>query len=319
MGKDSGIAWTNHTFNPWEGCAKVSPGCTNCYAETRDGRYHDGKHWGPKSPRLMHVDSYWRQPLKWNREAEAAGQPARVFCASLSDVFEWRSDLDAARARLFDLIERTPWLDWLLLTKRPENMPHLTPKEWASRWPANVWAGATAENEEMLDFRAKHLRHVPAVVRFLSCEPLLEPISVGPYLTRYERVDGYPRSTITRHQWIDWVITGGESGTKARRYHVQWARNIIEECDEAGVPVFHKQLGANAWDLAERSGEWPLVGSWVDGHVGITTNDKAGEDPSEWPLSLRRREWPAPLESELPPIRDAVLALRRERGASSAR
>ena len=122
MGANSKIEWCRHSFSPWEGCERVSRACAHCYAAERDKHWHGGRHWGIASERLLHTDAYWRQPIRWNREALAAGERHRVFCASLSDVFEDRRDLDQERCRLFALIEQTPSLTWMLLTKRPENI-----------------------------------------------------------------------------------------------------------------------------------------------------------------------------------------------------
>ena len=169
MGHTTGIR-TDHTFNPWEGCQRVSPGCENCYAEARNARFNSahsdedrllaavsgrelapkGLHWGPPSTtaRLLRSASYWNEPVRWNARAARDGVRRRVFCASLADVFEDHPGVVGERARLFALIEQTPHLDWQLLTKRPENMGRLAPASWSTKWPDNVWAGATAENAE---------------------------------------------------------------------------------------------------------------------------------------------------------------------------
>ena len=129
MGAESKIEWTDHTFNPWWGCEKVSPGCAHCYADAFAKRLGHGttrpKLWGPGSERKVASEAMWREPIKWNRSAEKAGKRARVFCASMADVFEDRPDLLVPRARLFRLVAATPHLDWLLLTKRPENAARL--------------------------------------------------------------------------------------------------------------------------------------------------------------------------------------------------
>lgn len=327
MGETTGISWTDHTFNPWEGCTKVSPGCKNCYAEARNARFHpelvglpedmpkrtgNGLHWGDHADRLMRSPAYWREPLKWAKAARAAGERRRVFCASLGDVFEDRPDVLDARARLFALIEQTPELDWLLLTKRPEKMLRLAPASWAGGWPSHVWAGTTAESNDTLWDRARHLLRVPARVRFLSCEPLLEEVDLRPYLGGSFRCAGCDTM-----QWpvmdepsgrcgededfepacrfvevgVHWVIVGGESGPKARRFDLAWARSVVAQCAEAGVPCFVKQLGARP------------VGDWGDGRLpqwddrpgrrNWVTRHPAGADPSEWPEDLRVQEWPA--------------------------
>jgi protein gp37 len=220
MGADSKIQWTDHTFNPWWGCAHVSPGCLNCYAEDLAARYGFDA-WGARGHRRMLGDGNWRDPEKWDRKAAAAGERARVFCASMADVFEDRPDLDAPRARLWDLIERTGWLDWMLLTKRPENIARMIP--WGDNWPSNVWAGTSVEDQRRADERLPVLRAVPAT-RFLSVEPLLGPVALDP-------------------EGIDWVIVGGESGPGARPMDLEWARAVRDTCQRADVPVFVKQLG----------------------------------------------------------------------------
>jgi len=148
MAKDSPIEWTHHTFNPWWGCIRVSQGCKHCYADTWAKRFGDDL-WSARSERKFFGDAHWREPLKWEREASQSGVRRRVFCASMGDVFENRPELDAHRARLWQLIECTPSLDWLLLTKRIENVRTMAP--WTHSWPANVWLGATMENQTAAD------------------------------------------------------------------------------------------------------------------------------------------------------------------------
>lgn len=182
--EDSKIGWTKNTFNPWMGCTKVSPACDNCYAE-RDMDHRFGRvSWGKGRPRVRTSEKNWRKPLQWNREAEKAGTKYKVFCASLADVFDGEkvSDLDAWRKDLFKLIEDTPNLYWLLLTKRPQNVMRMVPKDWYSGFPEHVWIGASTENQAMLDLRVPVLAEIPATVRFLSCEPLLGPLDLGAYL-----------------------------------------------------------------------------------------------------------------------------------------
>jgi len=232
-----GSALPGYTFNPWTGCTKVSPACDHCYAEAwakRSGTVQ----WG-NSPRRRTTETYWRQPLKWNREAAAAGRRRRVFCASLADVFDNRAD-SVWRCDLWDLIAQTPHLDWLLLTKRPQNILSMLPdpetgvKPWGRGWP-NVWLGTTVENQEEAVRRIPHLCKVPAAVRFLSCEPLLGPIDIRSACEFPGRDYG--------EVVIDWVICGGESGPGARPMHPDWTRNLRDQCDAAGVPFFFKQWG----------------------------------------------------------------------------
>lgn len=258
MAADSKISWTHATFNPWRGCTKVSEGCERCYAERMSGRNHAvlGT-WGLDGTRVVAAEAQWREPERWNREAAAAGERRRVFCASLADVFEGpetmpeaaREPVRAARVRLFHLIHRTPNLDWLLLTKRPENVRRFCDqpgRSWSEYTPGNVWVGASAENQERLEERAPHLLAVPARVRFLSCEPLLGPLDLRPFVG-----PGH----------VNWVIVGGESGPGARAFDPDWARIIIDQCRDAGVPAFVKQLGENVTDrpglrLRNKGGDW---------------------------------------------------------------
>lgn len=237
MAKDSAIEWTHHTFNPWWGCTKVSPGCKNCYAEAWAKRV-GAQVWGPKAPRRQLSDAYWRQPLAWNADAVRTGQRARVFCASMADVFEDRRDLDANRERLWKLIETTPKLDWLLLTKRPHKVRELAP--YGERWPDNIWLGATAENQRWLDKRMVELGTVPAKIIFLSCEPLLGALDFGRWIQAARQGE---------RRMIDWVITGGESGHNARSAHPEWFTSIRDQCLAAGIKFLFKQHGN--WKLVE--------------------------------------------------------------------
>jgi protein gp37 len=260
MGETTGISWTDKTFNPWWGCARVSPGCVNCYADRDATRWGMPDLWHQHGPRRMMSENYWRQPAKWNREAAAAGQHVKVFCASMADVFEDHPEVTEARKRLFGLIEETPWLTWQLLTKRPENIPAMT--SWgASGWPANAWVGTSVENQDFAQERIlRLLRNVPsAQLLFLSCEPLLGPVDLrniragngalvdclaGDVKTSLGEIyAACPAS-------ISWVITGGESGpeTKRREMDPAWLTSIVEACRTAGVPVWTKQ------DSGPRSG-----------------------------------------------------------------
>jgi protein gp37 len=231
MGETTAIGWTDSTFNPWWGCARVSPGCEHCYAEAfakRTGRAQ----WGKNAERVMASENVWAQPVKWEAKAAAAGVVHRVFCASMSDVFEDRPELVEPRARLLRLIEETPHLIWQLLTKRPENVNDLT-MTWWGRWPANAWIGTTVEDQQRAFERIPQLVRIPAAVRFLSCEPLLERVEIAPWL--------YPQDTFG----VDWVICGGESGPGHRPLPLDGARSIRDQCARAGVPFFFKQVGGH--------------------------------------------------------------------------
>lgn len=245
MSENSKIEWTDHTFNPWEGCQKVGPGCDHCYAETRNARYAGGTavNWGPGAPRRRTSAGNWRKPLAWNAaHAEffaQHGRRQRVFCASLADIFDNAVD-PQWRREVFDLIRATPNLDWLLLTKRIGIVQRLFDECHMDRpdggsgydWPANVWLGASVVNQEEADRDIPKLLAVPARVRFLSMEPLLGPVDL--------RQAHFAPVRLPR---VDWVIVGGESGPGARPMHPAWARGLRDQCVAAGVPFLFKQWG----------------------------------------------------------------------------
>jgi protein gp37 len=155
-----------------------------------------------------------------------------VFCASLADVFEENPQVDSWRLDLFDLIERATNLEWLLLTKRPENVISMIPLAWSSI-PDHVWIGTTVENQAMADKRIPELLRIPARVRFLSCEPLLSKVSLI----------GQWRPGEYSFAHVNWVIVGGESGPKARLMDPDWVWLLREECQAANIPYFFKQWG----------------------------------------------------------------------------
>jgi protein gp37 len=263
MGKETAIAWTDHTFNPWWGCQRVSPGCENCYAEAFAKRVGylgrrslsgapDGYPliWGANAPHRFFGEKHWIEPRKWNASAERDGKRRRVFCASMADVFQDSPELDAPRTDIWSLIHETPWLDWQLLTKRPENMIKMTPTVWNVRgWPKNIWAGCTVEDRKRAAARIEHLKRVPAGLLFLSAEPLLEDLC---------EVD---------LSAISWVIVGGESGRGARPFHIDWARQLLAQCRAKDVRFFMKQTGQRK-----------------DG--------SKGDNMSLWPEDIRVQEFP---------------------------
>jgi protein gp37 len=225
MGEFTGIEWCDHTFNPWIGCQKVSPGCDNCYAEmlmaTRYGRVK----WGPRGVRQRTRN--WRAPVNWNRKAIAAGRRHTVFCASLADwldnkvPWEWRADLR-------ELVEQTPALDWLLLTKRPENFRKMVPSWAKDGCPDNVWFGVSAEDQKHWEKRWPIAEKIKARIRFVSYEPALGPLKLDYVVAP------------------DWIICGGESGGKARDMDATWARELRDECRERGIYFFMKQMAKGA-------------------------------------------------------------------------
>lgn len=210
MAANSHISWTNHTWNPWTGCHKVSAGCRNCYMFRDQARYR-------RDPLAVTrtANATWRKPYSWSRQA--SGQPAMVFVCSWSDFLhpqadQWRNDA-------WRVIRETPTLVYQILTKRPERILGNLPDDWPL---PNVWLGVSIENNEHVD-RADYLRATPATVRFVSYEPALGPL------------DGLDLAG------IDWLIYGGESGPDRRPDNPQWARDIRDRCRNAGTAFFYKQ------------------------------------------------------------------------------
>jgi len=220
MGQTTNIDWTDATFNPWWGCTKVSPACDNCYAAALDRRT-GGDYWAGTHKTLS--ENNWKGPFSWDRKAAKAGIRTKVFSGSMCDVFDNKAD-PTLRQRLFQTIRATPNLDWQLLTKRAPNIAKMLPADWGNGW-ANVWLGVTCEDVAHGLPRIEHLRKVPAVVRFLSIEPLLQDLG---------QID------LTG---IHWVIVGGESGPGYRPLNPQWAESIRSQCAEQSVSFFFKQAG----------------------------------------------------------------------------
>ncbi len=257
MSANSKIEWTDHTFNPWIGCTKVSPACDHCYAERSTPSRTLGVTWGAGQPRRRTTLSNWMTPFRWNDQANAFmaqhGRRQRVFCASLADVFdnevpdEWRADL-------FDLIDATPNLDWLLLTKRIGNVRDMMRRILRpGTLPPHVWLGATICNQAEAERDIPKLLATPARVRFLSIEPLLAPVELTDLVIK-ERLGEQHYSALECDvdpeddgDWggatVDWVIVGGESGPNARPMHPDWARSLRDQCQAAGVPFLFKQWG----------------------------------------------------------------------------
>ncbi|NBV23920.1 MAG: phage Gp37/Gp68 family protein [Proteobacteria bacterium] len=232
--KNSGISWTDHTFNPWMGCSWKSPACDNCYAAALAKRWH-GVEWGPGKPRQRTSEAMWKQPQAWNRAIEKSGGPnERVFCISMGDIFDAEVE-NGWRDEVFALINKTPRLDWLLLSKRPREAVRYYEEKG---WPDNAWIGTTVEDQAHA-YRAEIIKAIPASVRFLSMEPLLEPVKVN--------LDG-----------IDWVIVGGESGENHRFLPKAWVLDFQNQCREANVPFFFKQWSSFSSDA---------LGHELDGEV----------------------------------------------------
>jgi protein gp37 len=301
--KNSAIGWTDHTFNPWIGCTKVSPGCTHCYAEGMNKRWRNGENWGPGAPRSRTSESNWKGPLDWNRKAgihqeqydnahdgtlRQAFRPdtlpdrprrPRVFCASLAD---WLDDEVPTEwlCNLLETIHACQNLDWLMLTKRPQNWEHRIAQvlmfanqnenresrdaerhdafyHWLNLWlnmhqpPENIWIGTTVEDQERAKERIPLLLKIPAVIRFLSVEPMLERINLVEWLydpTPETRTHGGRRQmkvVAKKDSGIDWIICGGESGPGCRPMDTLWADFLLQQAKGAGISFFMKQMGGS--------------------------------------------------------------------------
>ncbi len=294
MGANTKIEWADHSWSPWRGCAKVSPGCANCYAEALSRRNPKvlGE-WGKGRPRVLAKN--WGDPLRWNSIGPVCGCGSSVAgecgCAlecrnqrifpSLCDWLDEEVPIEWL-ARFLELIHNTPHLDWLLLSKRPENFEgridacvtawwrgdmhdNEATRRWASHWiagdyPQNVWFGVSVEDQIRAEQRVPALLRIPARVRWLSLEPLLGPVSFGVGTS------------------LDWFVVGGESGPNARTCDLAWMRSLVDQGRELSIPTFVKQLGSR-----------PIL---EPGPISMETEDPKGGDPAEWPEDLRVREFP---------------------------
>lgn len=297
MGDNTGIAWTDATWNPVTGCSKVSAGCKHCYAERVFPRAYHGQtvaepwriesgasgvtHRVRRFTDVMCHPERLDQPLRWKR-------PRRVFVNSMSDLFHPEIPYEFVR-EVFNVMRIAKQHTFQVLTKRPERMrdfaltrklgydPNL-PIGHVSGIPPNVWLGVSVEDQATADERIPVLLDTPAAVRFISAEPLLGPVDLFPTCAYNAPGDG-------ELVWKgpDWVIVGGESGPRARPFDLAWARSIRDQCREAGVSVFVKQLGAHAV---------------YTGRTGLEatrwhTHHRAGAVMDEWPADLQVQEWPA--------------------------
>jgi len=234
VAETTAIQWTDSTFNPWIGCAKVSPGCDHCYAEVSAPARALDIAWGPHAPRRRTSTSNWHQPRRWNGSHEAFyaqhGRRRRVFCASLADVFDNSVDL-AWRADLWALVRDTPHLDWLVLTKRIGNVSAMLPADWGCGY-GNVWLGISVVSQDEADRDIPKLLCLPAAVRWLSLEPLLGSVSLqsatGPF-----------------GETLDWAVVGGESGPHARPMKAEWVHDLRAQCGTLAIAFFFKQWGGH--------------------------------------------------------------------------
>jgi protein gp37 len=303
VGEGSKIEWTDHTFNPWIGCRRVSPACDFCYADRgskRLGAQHRLKLWD--GDHYFTGESYWKEPLRWNRHAASFGVRARVFAGSHCDVGEDLPELAATRFRLSVLMRDTPHLLWLLLSKRPGNYRVLFPP-WVWSLP-NVMAGTTVEDEKRAEERIPEILGLGARGgTFVSYEPALELVDFRPYMApvaiglamAHHNLTGHPCSgggtsagceqcglSWESGTGIDWLICGGESGSKARPFDIDWARSVRDQCSEMGVAFFMKQVGDNAV-----IGSDPRYGERVDISLRALIRARKGGDEADWPEDLR--------------------------------
>ena len=266
MAEHSAIQWTNHTWNPWHGCHKVSPGCAHCYM------FQEKKQYGQDPNLVVKSKTKFNDPLKWK-------DPALVFTCSWSDWFI--EEADEWRDEAWGIIRRTPLLTYQILTKRIERAIDHLPPDWPLK---NVWLGVSVENQHFALERLPRLLTLPAHVRFVSAEPLLGPVDLTVPLIR----------AALEYRPIHWLIIGGESGPKARPMDVEWARSLLRQCRELGIAPFVKQIGAKPFDskIPVEVEVTPTKMRALSSNA-LTVSDRKGGDPFEWPMDLRVREFPS--------------------------
>lgn len=286
MSANTKIEWTDATWNPIVGCTRVSEGCVNCYAERFAARFPDRfggvsrmTEYGPRwTGKIVLRPEALNLPLRWRKQR-------RIFVNSMSDLFHENVEF-AHIVAIFRVMAIAQHHTFQILTKRPQRMLEVMnllpealktifpaekhPEVNAPGWPLpNVWLGVSVENQRAADERIPLLLQTPAAVRFLSCEPLLGPVDLKPYLEPYIRTkhDGSKRGTVWADPGIDWIIVGGESGPGARPMHPDWVRSIRDQCKAAEVPFFFKQWGE--WKLSWMAGEyqWMRVGKKAAGRL----------------------------------------------------
>lgn len=256
MGVKTDIAWADATINFWIGCTEVSPACDNCYAREQARRYHWAE-WGPGRRRYI-TKGAKTTAFALERKAIREGRRLKVFANSLSDFFDNEMP-DTVRDNAVAVIDGTPHLDWMLLTKRP----HVARKYLADkRVRPNIWLGTTVENQAMAEVRIPMLLDAPAAVRFVSAEPLLGALNLFDWIGPFG-----PDGALQAPPALDWVICGGESGEYARPMHPAWARSLRDQCAGAGVPFLFKQWGEWAPYQVVAGGD--LGGEVRRGHVRI--------------------------------------------------
>lgn len=283
MGSFSHISWCDHTMNFWIGCTKVSEGCKFCYAEVdtfaRRERSHGNELWGPTASRHRTSSALWKLPYAWNKKSEwlecrdcgwrghlsamnyitgayrcpscegISTHPTRqrVFCQSLSDICEDHLQVTfEMRREISTIVMDCKNIDFLFLTKRPENFNRLWLEHFAGSLPDNLWVGTSVENQKAADARIGEIANIKAKVLFLSCEPLLGHIDFN---ASPELRDAFGK--------INWVIVGGESGIHARPMNPIWATSIRNQCEEADIPFHFKQWGE--WNTDGANQNKPVI------------------------------------------------------------
>lgn len=279
MAENSKIAWCDHTMNFWMGCTKISPACDNCYAEDLMDHRYKKVSWGPHGKRQLTAQSTWRKPTQWNKKQHPDGRRWRVFTLSLGDFFDNQAD-KMWRDEAWNIINHTENLEWLILTKRPQNIKNMLPSDWGDGYN-NVRFGITVENQTEADRRIPIIRDVPAkLTPFISFEPLLGDIDLG-YLA------------VMREVGISQAIIGGESGNSARPMNREWVDSLIKQCRFLHIPVFVKQLGACFSDSVNGiAGKSLKVPAEAQPLISQRLKHPKGEDMTEWPEQLRVQEYP---------------------------
>lgn len=246
MAETTAISWTDATFNPWIGCAKVSPGCDHCYAEVSTPSRTMKISWGAQQARKRTSTSNWQLPVRWNNLHDhfsvQHGRRRRVFCASLADVFDNRVD-PQWRNDLWTLVRSTPNLDWLILTKRISNVVSMLPLDWGDGY-GNVWLGISVVNQVEAERDIPKLLATSAKVRWLSMEPLLEAVTFDGLFSNPNNM----RHSTNVLEELNWVVLGGESGVHARQLQTEWVETIRDQCSTVDVPFFFKQWGGSTKD-----------------------------------------------------------------------
>lgn len=245
MGENSKIEWTDHTWNPWMGCHKISEGCRNCYM------FRERRRYGKDPEVVVRSKTRFYDPLKWEKKAALTGERKFVFACSWSDWFI--EEADPIRDEAWEIVKATPHLTYQILTKRPENIPARLPKDWDEGYP-NVILMVTAEDQAMANLRIPQLLKIPARLRGVSIEPMLGFVNLKQIMGDHVWFDVLGKSRFDYGSdgygvaapmipGIDWVIVGGETGVQARPLDIRWVETIRNQCIIGNIPFFFKSWG----------------------------------------------------------------------------